>query len=469
MFRPLSPWGAAACGLLTCLLPVMPAAERQITHAPQGHMLTNVQVWMADGAWIVYDTRRRDDRFDATTIERVQVDTGDREVLYRADQGANVGVVTAHPQLPRVFFIHGPTWPTPEWSYGMSRRRGVWVDAAAPGGAVALDAMTYGTRFTPGALRGGSHVHVCHPRGDAVSFTYDDEVLLRRGTTPSADADLNQRNLGVAVPAGPVRVPADHPRNHDGAWFSVLVTRTTHAPAPGSDEISRACEEGWIGQDGYLRPDGSRQRLALAFQGTVTARDGSTHAEVFVVDLPSDLTVAGEGPLEGTATRRPAPPQGTVQRRLTFTDGRRFPGLATVPRHWLRSSPDGAAIAFLMKDEAGVVQLWTVSPGGGPLRQVTRNAEDIGSAFTWSPDGALIAHVMGGRVCVTRVATGETLPLTAPAAAAEDAPRPFACVFSPDGRHVAYTRSVPHADGTRYDQIFVLTLPSSLQPPRPHP
>ena len=32
-------------------------------------------------------------------------------------------------------------------------------------------------RYTPGALRGGSHVHVFSPNGERVSFTYNDHVM----------------------------------------------------------------------------------------------------------------------------------------------------------------------------------------------------------------------------------------------------------------------------------------------------
>ncbi|MEA7538899.1 DUF3748 domain-containing protein, partial [Salmonella enterica subsp. enterica serovar Virginia] len=34
--------------------------------------------------------------------------------------------------------------------------------------------------YTPGALRGGSHVHVFSPNGELVSFTYNDHVLHER-------------------------------------------------------------------------------------------------------------------------------------------------------------------------------------------------------------------------------------------------------------------------------------------------
>jgi hypothetical protein len=60
----------------------------------------------------------------------------------------------------------------------------------------------------------------------------------------------------------------------------------------------------------------------------------------------------------------PAPPAGVVQRRLTFTHQRRYPGLVNTPRHWVRSQPAGDADCFLMRDDAGVVQLWLISPRG---------------------------------------------------------------------------------------------------------
>src|SRR5262249_36615480 len=157
---------------------------------------------------------------------------------------------------------------------------------------------------TPGALRGGSHLHTFSSDGQWLAFTYEDHVLA--SLPPGEDHDVDQRNVGVSVPCGPVRVPRGHPRNHDGSHFSVLVTHTVNRPRPGSDEICRACEEAWVGTAGYVRADGSRQRRALAFQGTTVAADGSPLVEVFLVDLPDDVTIPGAGPLEGTPTRRPA-------------------------------------------------------------------------------------------------------------------------------------------------------------------
>jgi hypothetical protein len=301
-----------------------------------------------------------------------------------------------------------------------------------------LDACDLSPPFTPGALRGGSHVHVFNPDGALVSFTYEDEVLAG---LPPGTGDANQRNVGVTVRDRPVAVPRTHPRNHDGSGFSVLVTRTVNAPRPGSDEICRAFEEGWIGS------------RSLAFQGRVTGEDGLMFDEVFVVDLPEDLTIAGDEPLEGTATRRPSPPRGTRQRRLTNTSRRPFPGLAG-PRHWLRSSPDGTRIGFLMADPAGVVQFWTVSPNGGEPVQVTDNPTPVESAFTWFPDGCGVALVWDRSVCRIDMLTGRTERLTA---RSEPGPRPEACVVSPDGRRIAFVRRIP-SPVEPANQIFVVDL-----------
>jgi hypothetical protein len=63
------------------------------------------------------------------------------------------------------------------------------------------------------------------------------------------DRPLDLRNVGAA-PYGPVTPRGQHPREYGGSHWSVLVSRTTPTPAPGSDEINRAYEEGWVGNHG---------------------------------------------------------------------------------------------------------------------------------------------------------------------------------------------------------------------------
>ena len=430
--------------------------ETQITRNRGGHILTNAGVWSPDSRWIVYDVRSdpAGEVFDGTRIEMVNVESGEVKVLYRSQRGAHCGVPTFSPTEHKVAFILGPENPTPDWQYGASRRQGVLVDAAKPGEIHNLDARDLTPPFTPGALRGGSHVHVFDAAGEWVSFTYEDQVLADF-TQETSEHDVNLRNVGVSAPLGPVRVKKGHTRNHGGEYFSVLVTRTTANPQPGSDEIKKAFEDAWVGSSGYARSDGRRQPRALAFQGEVVTATGDTISEVFVVDVPDNITIPGEGPLEGTSTRRPFPPKGTIQRRLTFTAERQCPGLQG-PRHWLRSSPDGSRIGFLMKDHEAIVQFWTISPNGGVPVQVTHNPWPVASVFTWSPNGRFVAFVADNTVCLADVHTGETRRLT-PRSDDASAPRPEACVFSPDGRKIAYVRRVPEA-GSAYNQIFIVHL-----------
>ncbi len=433
------------------------AVQRQITHAPHGHVLTNVNVWSPDSRWIVYDVRSdvAGSLFDGRRIEAVNVNSGEVKVVYESEPGTHCGVATFSPAQPQVAFICGPRQPAADWSYNAWHREGLIVDFSRPDQAIHLDARDVVPPFTPGALRGGTHVHIFSDDGLWVSFTYEDHILATADRSAITPIDLNQRNVGVCGPVRSVQTPATHLRNHDGSRFTVLVTRTHDNPRPGSDEIQRAVEDAWVGTQGYIKADGTRQRRALAFQGEVVTEQGQPISEVFIVDISDDITQPGDGPLQGAITQRPHPPRDTVQRRLTYTTGRRHPGIQG-PRHWLRSSPDGARIAFLMKDDAGIVQLWTVSPQGGPMMQLTGSPWSIASAFTWSPDGQAIACVIDRSVFLIGTRTGHATRLT-PRSDEATAPRPEACVFSPDGKAIAYVRTVETA-GARCNQIFTVQV-----------
>ena len=415
---------------------------KQLTFASRNHQLTNINTWTPDSQWLVFDVRPSGASFTSETIERVNVMTGEVELIYQASHGAHVGVVTVNPQQPeRYVFIHGPENPDETWQYDFHHRRGVVVEN---GIATNLDAMDITPPFTPGALRGGSHVHVWSPDGTRVSFTYNDHVMHQY------DATKDLRNVGIALPFGPVTPVKQHPREYDGSHYCVLVSRTTPSPQPGSDEINRASEEGWVGNHGYLKPDGSQQRWALAFIGDTVSPKGEKVPELFIVDLPENKEAyfqAGSEPIEGTPTSLPAPPAGIEQTRLTFTHQQRYPGLATQPRHWVRSSPDGSLLAFLMRDDAGIVQMYLISPNGGQPRQLTHGQDDIQSAFNWHPSGQALGFVRKGQIVLCDLNDGEITPLTATDCCA---PSADAVVFSPDGKYIAWMQDV---DGFR--QLFM--------------
>ncbi|WP_411703959.1 DUF3748 domain-containing protein [Edaphovirga cremea] len=426
----------------------MAVREKQLTFDARGHQLTNSNVWTPDSQWLVYDVRPQGSSFTGLTIERVNIDSAETEVIYCAQQGAHVGVVTVSPDEPaRYVFIHGPENPDSEWHYDFHHRRGVIVSEPDRELAITLDAMDISPPYTAGALRGGTHVHMFSPDGSRLSFTYNDHVMH------VLDPARDQRNVGVAIPLRSVTSGKKHPREYDGSHFCVLVTVTTLQPQPGSNQISRAYEESWVGLRGYQRSDGRHQRWALAFIGDTVSVSGEKVAEVFIVDLPEndrDYDRAGDYPLAGSESRLPSPPLGVEQRRLTFTGDRRYPGLVSQPRHWLRSSPDGSAIAFLMKDNEGIVQLWTISPQGGEPQQITKSHESVQSAFSWHPDGKKLALICDNRIMLCDAVSGKMTPLTQ---RTEIPPSGDAVVFSPNGRHIAYMRQV---DG--YSQIFTLKL-----------
>lgn len=389
---------------------------KQVTFARQHHQLTNTRTWTADSRWLVYDVRPSGASFTGETIERVNVDTGEVQIIYRAGAGAHVGVVTVHPIRDEYVFIHGPEYPDDGWRYDFHHRRGV---ISVNGSVSNLDAMDITPPFTPGALRGGSHVHVWSPDGECVSFTYNDHVMHE--LSPARDL----RNVGVAAPFGPVVPAGGHPREYAGSYWCVLVSRTVSAPVPGSDEINRAYEEGWVG---------NRQ---LAFIGDTLSVQGEKVPELFIVDLPQDepgWKRMGDAALCGTESALPAPPAGVNQRRLTFTHKRKYPGLVNAPRHWVRGNPQGDQIAFLMRDDGGAVQMWLIAPDGSGLRQLTR-CGGIESAFNWHPAGQRLGCIVEGRIATVSAKDGEIHFLTAEG---ESAPSADAVVFSPDGRQIAW-------------------------------
>lgn len=389
---------------------------KQITFTARHHQLTNTQTWTPDSQWLVFDVRPSGASFTGKTIERVNIHSGETDVIYTAPEGAHVGVVTVHPQDERYVFIHGPENPDDSWQYDFHHRRGV---VTFQGETHNLDAMDITPPFTPGALRGGSHVHVYSPNGERVSFTYNDHVMHEH------DPALDLRNVGVAAPYGPVTPSGHHPREYVGSHWSVLISQTTPTPQPGSDEINRAYEEGWVGN------------TQLAFIGDTLSLSGEKVPELFIVTLPTDEAgwkQKGDAPLCGTEQTLPAPPAGVVQRRLTFTHDRAFPGLVSVPRHWVRCNPQGDSIAFLMRDDAGVVQLWLIAPDGSGMRQLTQ-CSGIQSAMNWHPSGEALGFVLEDRIAMCDAQSGDIRFLTADH---ENPPSGDAVVFSPDGKTVAW-------------------------------
>ncbi len=426
--------------------------ESQLTTENYGHFLNSTQVFSPDDQWIVYDTRNDDGGIGVTgRIEMVNVNTGESKLLYQTENqtkfGPGVGAVTFSPVDPTVLFIHGIRNANESRPYSFSRRTGVAIHVNNPLKPVFMDARNVIAPFTPGALRGGTHAHTWSGDGKWISFTYNDYILEELSKTDSSVKDL--RTIAVMMP-GNVTVPVDGAmENNAGECFSVVVARVTEKPTPGSDEIEKAFDEGWIGKNGYRKADGSWQNRAIAFQGNVRNEHNDVVAEVFVADIPDDITRATPGEhLEGTDSTRPDPPAGTIQRRVTHT----LHGIEG-PRHWLHTTSDGALILFTAKDAAGIVQIFGVSPNGGEVKQISFNAFPVNGPLNISPDDNYVAYIADNSVFITGIKTRISERLTP---RSDDALAPVgAAIWSNNGKILAFNRRIKK-DGKDYFQIFLL-------------
>jgi len=441
------------------------AREIQLTSDPRNHYLDNNDNFSPDDRWLVYDTRKAvagppvREIGANSNIEKVNVDTGEIVVVYETENqteyGPGVGAASYHPTGNKVVCMHGLLSCDAKRPYWYWRRTGVLVDESQPGRRIFLDARDVTPPFTPGALRGGTHRHEWSADGKWIGFTYNDAIMAE--IEERTGEPVNLRTVGAATDLRPVKVDYDaEGENNDGIWFSAVVVKVVPHPKPGSDEISRAFSDAWVGTKGYRKPDGSRQR-ARAFLGNVRDRQGRELTEVFVVDIPDRIDIAGaEGPLEGTQTTIPAPPKGAVQRRLTYTEARKHPGVAAEPRHWVRSSPDGSRISYLAKDDNGITQVFFVSPLGGEPVQVTRHSRPIQSTVRWNPNGNEICYVCENSIYICHVGKGGSFGKARRMTARTEEP-PECPVWSHDGKIIAYNRLVPNGRKS-YKQIFLLTL-----------
>jgi WD40 repeat protein len=389
--------------------------ETLLTSGAYGHTLNFAQVFSPDDQWIVYDTRNDDTHIQYTgSIEKVNVETGEVVKIYsvvnQTQYGPGVGAVAYHPFEDKVIFIHGLMNCNAEHPYGFARRFGAIVTMNNDS-LFHAEGRTIREPLVAGALRGGTHAHTWSEDGEWISFTYNDYLMetLEKSTDGLAK-DL--RTIGVMTSTQSVRIWPEDEENFSGKYFAVVAASVTENPVRGSDEIERAFDECWIGEEGYIKADGKRQHHAIAFQGNVRDADGHIVTEVFVADIPEDITKARvDEPLEGTYKTRQNVPQGLVQRRITFTAGRKHPGLQG-PRFRLRTSPDGSEIYFLMKDDADVVQVFSVPTRGGAVHQITHLDYAVQAQFNVSPDGNRLSVVADNSIWLIEIESGQTIRVT---------------------------------------------------------
>jgi WD40 repeat protein len=226
-------------------------------------------------------------------------------------------------------------------------------------------------------------------------------------------------------------------------------------PKPGTDEIQKACEETWVGHEGYVNAQGEKIPRALAYLGDVVTAEGKVITEVFVTDIPEDWDKNLEDQnLGGTETSFPEMPKSFTQQRITHTAEWKFPGVQG-PRHWLKSSKNGDRIFFYAKSEDGIVQLFSVSPTGGEPIQITRNEFSPHTAFSLSPDDQWIVFGYQNQLYLTEISTGKTQQVGP--APQKDHSELCNINWSYSGKILTYNKKVSSESGSWF-QVFLVEV-----------
>ena len=432
--------------------------EKQITHdVTYNHDLDNNDNFSPDNQWLVYDTRTDEGGIAISAkIEKVNIETGEKKVLYQVKNnrswGPGVGAASYSPVENAVVFIHGLANVSEKQPYQQWRRTGVIVDESNIEKPIFMDARDIDFPYTKGALRGGTHRHEWSDNGKMIGFTYNDAIM--RSLEDSTGEKHNLRTIGISKKRNPVNVKLNGKgENISGEWFSVLVVRVVANPKSGSDEISYASGDSWVGKNGYLKESGTQQ-IARAFIGTVRDKNGKSVDEVFIVDIPENLDIEGDfGALEGTKTTLPMPPKGAFQRRLTFTAETEQPGCVGI----VRSSPDGDLLAFLAKDKRGIRQVFSILPNGENLTQITFHQTDVEGSIRWHPRGESLFYIAEGSVFQTKIGSDSFekrfMQISKPSS-----PSPTNLVVSHDGKTLAFNRVLLSETQKTSKQIFIIKL-----------
>ncbi len=433
--------------------------EIQLTNdLTYNHDLDNNDNFSPDNQWLIYDTRTDDGGIAASVkIEKVNVKTGEKKIVYEIKNnqafGPGVGAASYSPVRNQIVFIHGLRNVTDENPYQQWRRTGVMIDELNLNNPIFIDARNTAFPFTKGALRGGTHRHEFSGDGNWIGFTYNDAIM--KALEDSNGENHNLRTIGVSKKGKSVEIiDKNNGENLSGEWFSALVVNVVSKPKFGSDEISKAAGDSWVGKNGYLKPNGKRQ-LARAFIGTIKNENGENIDEVFIVDIPENIEIDGEkGFLEGSETQLPKPPKGTSQRRLTFTSKTSNAGCIGI----VRSTLDGNLLAFLAKDSNHINQIFTISPNGGRLKQITFHESDVEGSIRWHPSGNSIFYIWNGSICEVEI-NNQDFDKRLKIISKPINPSPSNLVLSHEGKIIAFNRLIENpTNGLKSKQIFLINL-----------
>ncbi len=382
-----------------------------MTSGAYGHTLNRRQIFSPDGDQIFYDTRNLETEIGVTRrIESVDVNSGEIELVYEVKKatefGPGVGAVACHPRRHHLVFIHGLTDCSERKPYASTRRLGALIELDGQRSQLEFAEARCVERATWGALRGGTHAHSWSSNGDYLSFTYNDAWIEEHSATIGI---TDRRTVGVMFTQMPAPEFEDKISHVAGKYWSGIAAPVVDRAVNGSDEIEQACEECFVGSQGYRRRDGLWQQLAIAFQGRTRDEKGELVNEVFIADIPGMVShELSESPIDKHSRLKIIPE--TKVRRLTNTCTRTHPGIQG-PRNWLTSSTDGNWIYFLMKDDQGIVQLFAASTQATEIRQVTNLSASIQDQVSISHDGLLASFVANDQIFLVRLETGESQQL----------------------------------------------------------
>jgi hypothetical protein len=433
--------------------------EKQLTNdLTYNHDLDNNDNFSPDNQWLIYDTRTDHGGIAASAkIEKVNVNTGEKKIVYEIKNnqafGPGVGAASYSPVSNQIVFIHGLKNVTNENPYQQWRRTGVMIDESMPNKPIFIDARDTAFPFTKGALRGGTHRHEFSGDGKWIGFTYNDAIM--KALEDSTGENHNLRTIGVSKKGKSVNIiDENNGENISGEWFSALVVNVVSKPKIGSDEISKAASDSWVGNYGYLKPNGKRQ-LARAFIGTIKSKNGENIDEVFIVDIPENIEIDGEyGFLEGSETQLPTPPKGTSQRRLTFTSKTSHAGCIGI----VRSTLDGNLLAFLAKDTKNMNQIFTISPNGGSIKQITFHESNVEGSIRWHPSGKSVFYIWNGSICEVEI-NNKDFDKRLKIISKPMNPSPSNLVLSHEGKILAFNRLIENpTKGLKSKQIFLINL-----------
>lgn len=357
----------------------------QLTFDDFGHTLHHFQIESPNGRYLVYDTRNDDTKIGETSsICLLDTESFESERIYIASNqtkfGPGVGAASFSQLEEKIIFIHGIRNADKQKPYSATRRTGVAINIDYPNHPIFMDARNINFPFSAGALRGGTHSHSWKKDKDWISFTYNDYVLEQESKRNFLVKD--QRVVGMMFPEK-VEVEFDETlENNSGEMFSIIVSKVVSFPVFGSDEIEKAFDECWVNSTNNI-----------AFQGHVRDEKGNLKTEIFVAELPDVITISEDDNLLGSKTALPDVPKCISQKRITFTEN----GISNF-RHWLRSSPDGSIVYFLMEDNFLITQLFGVNLISNKVMQYSFLDEPIESPFNLSTDGNQVVFFSSNKI-----------------------------------------------------------------------